>query len=273
MRTEATGYGAVLFAQETLKARGEDLDGRTCVVSGSGNVAIHSIEKVHQLGGTVVACSDSAGVVHDPKGIDLDLLKQIKEVERGRVSDYAERRGGAATYTEHGRIWDIPCDVAFPSATQNELTGRDAKALVENGCVAVSEGANMPATPEGVRIFQETGVALGPGKAANAGGVATSALEMQQNASRDSWSFAHTEERLAEIMANNRRGVRRAGQLRDGRQHRRVPQGGHGHGRARPGLSTVRALGAHFSTEGVVTPPWTHAQSPSSPSSSPSSCC
>ena len=199
VRTEATGYGAVLFAQEMLRARGEALDGRTCVVSGSGNVAIYAIEKVHQLGGTVVACSDSAGVVHDPDGIDLDLLKQVKEVERGRVSDYAERRP-SATYKEKGNIWDIACDVAFPSATQNELTGRDAKTLVGKGCIAVSEGANMPSTPEAVDLFHEAGVAFGPGKAANAGGVATSALEMQQNASRDSWTFAYTEDRLAEIM-------------------------------------------------------------------------
>jgi glutamate dehydrogenase (NADP+) len=199
VRTEATGYGAVLFAQEMLKARGEDLDGRTCVVSGSGNVAIYAIEKAHQLGGIVVGCSDSNGVIHDPKGIDLGLLKQIKEVERGRVSEYAERRG-SATYTEKGQIWEIPCEVALPSATQNELTGRDAKALVENGCIAVSEGANMPTTPEGVDVFQAAGVAFGPGKAANAGGVATSALEMQQNASRDSWTFSYTENRLAEIM-------------------------------------------------------------------------
>jgi len=201
VRTEATGYGAVLFAQEMLRARGDDLDGRTCVVSGSGNVAIYAIEKVHQLGGTVVACSDSNGVVHDPKGIDLDLLKEIKEVERGRVVDYAERRG-SATYAQRGCIWDIPCDVALPSATQNELTGRDAKRLVGNGCIAVSEGANMPSTPEAVDVFLAAGVAFGPGKAANAGGVATSALEMQQNASRDSWTFAHTEERLAEIMCS-----------------------------------------------------------------------
>ena len=199
VRTEATGYGAVLFAQEMLRARGEDLDGRTCVVSGSGNVAIYAIEKTHQLGGKVVACSDSSGVVHDPDGIDLDLLKQIKEVERGRISTYVERKP-SATYTDRGCIWDIPCDVAFPSATQNELTGRDAKALVANGCIAVSEGANMPSTPEAVDVFQEAGVAFGPGKAANAGGVATSALEMQQNASRDSWSFSYTEDRLAEIM-------------------------------------------------------------------------
>ncbi|MFP5320228.1 MAG: NADP-specific glutamate dehydrogenase [Acidimicrobiia bacterium] len=199
VRPEATGYGAVFFASEMLKARGSDLDGRTCVVSGSGNVAIYAIEKAHQLGAKVVACSDSDGVVHDPDGIDLELLKQVKEVERGRVRDYAERRP-SATCTPPGTIWDIPCDVAIPSATQNELTGRDAKALVTNGCIAVSEGANMPSTPEAVDVFQEAGVAFGPGKAANAGGVATSALEMQQNASRDSWTFAHTEARLAEIM-------------------------------------------------------------------------
>jgi len=199
VRTEATGYGAVLFAQEMLRARDQDLDGRTCVVSGSGNVAIYAIEKAHQLGGTVVACSDSGGIVHDPAGIDLDLLKQVKEVERGRVRDYAERRP-SATFTERGCIWDIPCQVALPSATQNELTGRDARALVANGCIAVSEGANMPSTPEAIDVFLQAGVAFGPGKAANAGGVATSALEMQQNASRDSWSFAYTEDRLAEIM-------------------------------------------------------------------------
>ena len=199
VRTEATGYGVVLFAQEMLRARGEGLDGRTCVVSGSGNVAIYAMEKVHQLGGTVVACSDSNGVVHDPDGIDLDLLKQIKEVERGRVRDYAERRS-SATYTDKGNIWEIECDVAFPSATQNELTGKDAKTLVGNGCTTVAEGANMPSTPEAVDVFHEAGVAFAPGKAANAGGVATSALEMQQNASRDSWTFAYTEDRLAEIM-------------------------------------------------------------------------
>jgi len=201
VRTEATGYGAVLFAQEMLRARGEDLEGRTCVVSGAGNVAIFAIEKLHQLGATVVACSDSGGVVHDPKGIDLDLLKENKLTRRGRVADYAEQRD-SATFIPHGRIWDIPCDLALPCATQNELTGRDAKALVDNGCIAVSEGANMPTTPEGVRVFQEVGIAFGPGKAANAGGVATSALEMQQNASRDSWTFAHTEDRLSEIMCS-----------------------------------------------------------------------
>jgi glutamate dehydrogenase (NADP+) len=199
VRTEATGYGTVYFLDEMLRARGDTLDGKSCLVSGSGNVAVYAIEKVHQLGGTVVACSDSDGVVHDPKGIDIELLKHVKEVERRRVSDYAQRRPDAS-YLAHGNIWDLPCDVALPCATQNELTGRDATALIKGGCSAVAEGANMPTTPEGARAFAEAGVAFAPGKAANAGGVATSALEMQQNASRDSWTFEHTEERLAEIM-------------------------------------------------------------------------
>ena len=201
VRTEATGYGAVYFLERMLDARGLDLDGRTCVVSGSGNVAIFAMEKIQQLGGTVVACSDSSGYVVDPKGIDLDALKEIKLQDRGRISDYAERRGDA-TFTAGGSIWDVPCDVALPCATQNELTGRDARTLIANGVVAVVEGANMPSTPEAVDLFLGAGIAFGPGKAANAGGVATSALEMQQNASRDSWSFAHTEERLAQIMAS-----------------------------------------------------------------------
>ena len=200
VRTEATGYGTAFFVDEMLKVRGQSLDGKSCVVSGSGNVAIYAIEKVHQLGGRVVACSDSNGFVHDPKGIDLALLKQVKEIERGRMSDYAERRGDAR-FIAQGTIWDIPCEVALPCATQNELTGRDAAMLIKGGCLAVAEGANMPTTPEGVRTFLDAGIAFGPGKAANAGGVATSALEMQQNASRDRWTFEHTEERLAEIMA------------------------------------------------------------------------
>jgi glutamate dehydrogenase (NADP+) len=200
-RTEATGYGAVFFLEEMLKARGKSLVGRTCVVSGSGNVAIYAIEKIHELGGKVIACSDSNGVVVDERGIDLALLKEIKEVERRRLKDYAERRPGVH-YLEGGSIWGIPCEVALPCATQNELTGKDAQTLVQNGCIAVAEGANMPTTPEGVRVFLEAGIAFGPGKAANAGGVSTSALEMQQNASRDSWTFEHTEERLRAIMVN-----------------------------------------------------------------------
>ncbi|MDH6131511.1 glutamate dehydrogenase (NADP+) [Kitasatospora sp. MAA4] len=199
-RTEATGYGNVLFTAEMLKKRGEDLDGQTVVVSGSGNVAIYSIEKAQALGANVVTASDSQGYVVDDKGIDVALLKQIKEVERGRVSDYAQRRGGSARYVAGGSVWDVPADVALPSATQNELGAEAAAALVRNGVKAVSEGANMPTTPEAVRILQEAGVAFGPGKAANAGGVATSGLEMAQNAGRDAWSFAQVEERLAGIM-------------------------------------------------------------------------
>ncbi|HLS98049.1 MAG TPA: NADP-specific glutamate dehydrogenase [Porticoccaceae bacterium] len=201
VRTEATGYGTVFFTQEMLKARGDSLDGKTLVVSGSGNVAIYAIEKAMEYGAKVIACSDSGGVVVDEAGLDLDLIKRIKEVERRRISVYADEKKGAR-YIEDGNIWSIPCQVALPCATQNELNGKDAKALVENGCIAVAEGANMPTTPEGIQIFQAAGIAYGPGKAANAGGVATSALEMQQNASRDSWSFEYTEKRLGEIMVN-----------------------------------------------------------------------
>ncbi|MFP4514136.1 MAG: NADP-specific glutamate dehydrogenase, partial [Acidimicrobiales bacterium] len=179
VRTEATGYGTVFFLQEMLAVKGLGLEGRTCVVSGSGNVAIYAIEKLIEDGATVVACSDSDGVIHDPAGIDLALLKQVKEVERARISEYADRKPGAA-YKDNAVIWEIACEVALPCATQNELTGRDAEKLIANGCVAVAEGANMPCTPEAVRAFQQAGVAFGPGKAANAGGVATSALEMQQ---------------------------------------------------------------------------------------------
>jgi glutamate dehydrogenase (NADP+) len=201
VRKEATGYGTVFFVEEMLKVRGQSLQGRTCLVSGSGNVALYAIEKVHQLGGKVVACSDSEGVIHDPSGLDFELLRQLKEEERRRVREYADRKPGT-TFLPHGNIWSLPCEVALPCATQNELTGRDAGLLLKNGCIAVAEGANMPTTPEGIRIFLEAGIAFGPGKAANAGGVATSALEMQQNASRDSWSFEHTEARLAEIMCH-----------------------------------------------------------------------
>ncbi|MGH3585873.1 MAG: NADP-specific glutamate dehydrogenase [Pseudonocardia sp.] len=199
VRREATGYGCTYFVEEMLRARGTSFDGKDVVVSGSGNVAIYTIEKVHQLGGRVVACSDSAGFVHDPKGIDLDLLKEIKEVRRDRISSYADQRKDAE-FVSGRTVWEVPCHVAMPSATQNELGEDDALALVRGGCVAVGEGANMPTTPAAVRVLQEAGVAFGPGKAANAGGVGASALEMQQNASRDSWSFAHSEERLRDIM-------------------------------------------------------------------------
>ncbi|MET7640631.1 NADP-specific glutamate dehydrogenase [Streptomyces sp. NPDC005438] len=204
-RTEATGYGCVMFTAEMLRARGTDLDGRRVAVSGSGNVALYAIEKAQQLGAKVLTCSDSGGYVVDEKGIDLPLLKEVKETSRGRVADYARLRGRDATYVPHDGNggpgpWQVPCEVALPCATQNELDEGAAAVLVRNGVQAVVEGANMPTTPEAVRLFQDADVAFGPGKAANAGGVATSALEMQQNASRDSWTFAHTEDRLAEIM-------------------------------------------------------------------------
>jgi glutamate dehydrogenase (NADP+) len=201
VRTEATGYGATFFVDEMLKVRKDSFEGKRCVVSGSGNVAIYTVEKIHQLGGKVVACSDSNGYVLDERGIDLALLKQLKEVERRRIKDYVQYRK-QAHYVEGGNIWEIPCQVAMPSATQNEITGKDAAVLVKNGCIAVGEGANMPTTPEGVRVFLDNKISYGPGKATNAGGVATSALEMQQNAVRDTWTFEYTEKRLAEIMRN-----------------------------------------------------------------------
>nr|WP_320049959.1 NADP-specific glutamate dehydrogenase [uncultured Desulfuromonas sp.] len=201
VRTEATGYGATFFVEEMLKVRGDSLEGKTCVVSGSGNVAIYTIEKIHQLGGKVVACSDSGGYIYDEAGLDLELIQQLKEIERRRIKDYLNYRKDAK-YVAKGNIWEVPCQVAMPSATQNEINGKDAAMLVKNGCIAVGEGANMPTTPEGVRVFQDAGIAYGPGKAANAGGVATSALEMQQNACRDSWTFEYTEERLQQIMRN-----------------------------------------------------------------------
>ncbi|MEX2542783.1 MAG: NADP-specific glutamate dehydrogenase [Trueperaceae bacterium] len=199
VRREATGYGCVYFVEEMLEVNGDSLEGKTCVVSGAGNVAIYTMEKLIELGAKVVACSDSQGVIHDPQGIELETVKRLKEVQRRRIAEYVgfhER----AEYQAGGNIWQIPCDAAFPSATQNELDGRDARALVENGCWAVGEGANMPSTPEAVETFLAAGIAFGPGKAANAGGVATSALEMQQNASRDAWTFEYTDERLRGIM-------------------------------------------------------------------------
>lgn len=198
-RKEATGYGTVFFTHEMLKARGDSLEGKKVVVSGSGNVAIYAIEKAHELGAKVIACSDSAGVIIHEAGIDLETVKRIKEVERRRIKAYLEVHKDAK-YVEDGNIWSVPCDIALPCATQNELNGKDAELLIKNGCIAVAEGANMPTTPEGIQVFQAAKIAYGPGKAANAGGVATSALEMQQNASRDSWSFDYTQKRLEEIM-------------------------------------------------------------------------
>lgn len=199
VRTEATGYGAVFFAQEMLKRTGEDIDGRRAVVSGSGNVAIYAIEKIGQLGGKAVTASDSSGYVVDEQGIDVELLKQIKEVERARISEYAERKPGAH-FVSGGSVWDVPAELAFPCATQNELDERGARALLDGGVRVVAEGANMPTTPEAVTLLQKSGILFAPGKAANSGGVATSALEMSQNASRDRWDFDHSEARLQAIM-------------------------------------------------------------------------
>jgi glutamate dehydrogenase (NADP+) len=227
VRTEATGYGLVYFLQEMLAARNHALEGRTCVVSGSGNVALHAIEKAQSLGARVIACSDSDGFVHEPDGLDLEALTQIKLVERGRVAHYAEARP-RARFVPHGNIWDVACDVALPCATQNELTARDARQLISNGCIAVAEGANMPTTPDAIRLLLDAGVAFAPGTAANCGGVATSALEMQQNASRDSWSFDYTaatrrhHARGPRPLPGDRRGVHRPGRLRGRREHLRA---------------------------------------------------
>lgn len=201
VRTEATGYGAVFFVDEMLGVHGETLEGKRVGVSGSGNVAIYAIDKARQLGATPVTASDSSGYVVDDAGIDVDLLRQIKEIERARISEYAARRSGAR-YVEGARPWEVPVDVAIPSATQNELEAEDARALVANGVRAVAEGANMPSTPEAIELFQSAGVLFGPGKAANAGGVATSALEMSQNAARQRWSFDDSEAKLRAIMAD-----------------------------------------------------------------------
>ena len=199
-RTEATGYGTVLFVAQMLHQRGEELDGQQVSVSGSGNVAIYAAEKAAALGAHVQTCSDSSGYVVDEKGLDIGLLKEIKEQRRGRISEYAERRGRSARFVPDGRVWDVPADVALPCATQNELTEADARQLVGNGVKAVAEGANMPTTPEAVELLREAGVAFGPGKAANAGGVATSGLEMRQNAARQPWPFERVEQELAGIM-------------------------------------------------------------------------
>ena len=205
LRTEATGYGTVFFTEHMLRAAGTSFDGTTVLVSGSGNVAIYAIEKVHELGGTVVGASDSGGSIYDPAGIDVQLLQDIKETKRERISNYADQRPGSH-YLADKPVWAVAektsVDVALPSATQNELDENGAATLIKAGVQVVSEGANMPTTPEAIRRLREAGVLFGPGKAANAGGVATSALEMQQNASRDSWSAEYTEQRLSEIMEN-----------------------------------------------------------------------
>ncbi|MBS5927670.1 MAG: NADP-specific glutamate dehydrogenase [Clostridium sp.] len=201
-RKEATGYGLVYFTEEMLKDNGTSFDGKTVVISGSGNVAIYATEKATELGAKVVALSDSNGYIYDPNGINLDVVKDIKEVKRGRIKEYADRVPGS-TYTEGCRgIWTIKCDIALPCATQGEVNAEAAKILVANGTIAVSEGANMPSTLEAIEVFQSNGLMFGPAKAANAGGVACSALEMSQNSMRLSWTFEEVDEKLQGIMKN-----------------------------------------------------------------------
>ena len=200
-RTEATGYGLLYFTEEMLKSNGQDIAGKTICVSGAGNVAIYAIQKAQQLGAKVVTCSDSTGWIYDPEGIDVALLKEVKEVKRARLTEYAAKRP-SAQYHEGRGVWTIKCDVALPCATQNELLIDDAKALVANGVIAVAEGANMPTTLEATKYLQENGVLFAPGKASNAGGVATSALEMSQNSERLSWTFEEVDSKLKNIMVN-----------------------------------------------------------------------
>ncbi len=200
-RTEATGYGLLYITEELLKSHGQDMAGKTCVVSGSGNVAIYAIQKAQQMGATVVTCSDSTGWIYDPEGIDVALLQEIKEVKRARLTEYAAAKP-SAEYHEGRGVWAIKCDIALPCATQNELQLEDAKQLVANGAIAVCEGANMPTTLEATKYLQENGVWFVPGKAANAGGVATSALEMSQNSERLSWTFEEVDSKLNQIMVN-----------------------------------------------------------------------
>ena len=202
-RTEATGYGLMYFTEEMLNCmKNDSLRGKTAVISGSGNVAIYATEKAQTLGANVVALSDSSGYVYDPAGIKLDVVKQIKEVERGRISEYAKRVEGATFTPGCKGIWTIPCDAAFPCATQNEIDGESAAALIKNGVKVVAEGANMPSTPEAIEAFQAAGVLFAPAKAANAGGVATSGLEMCQNSMRYSWTFEEVDAKLKGIMVN-----------------------------------------------------------------------
>ena len=200
-RKEATGYGLLYFTREMLKCNGHNIEGKIVAVSGAGNVAIYAIEKALQLGAKPVTCSDSTGWIYDPDGIDVELLKQVKEVRRARLTEYAAARPNAQ-YREGRGVWTVKCDIALPCATQNELTLADAQALVSNGCFAVAEGANMPTTLDATRYLQESGLLFCPGKAANAGGVATSALEMSQNSERLSWSFEEVDNKLKDIMVN-----------------------------------------------------------------------
>ncbi len=217
IRPEATGYGAVYFAEEMLKTRNEEIKGKRAAVSGSGNVAQYTVEKLIQLGAKVVTLSDSTGFVYDPDGIDMDKLQyvmELKNIRRGRIKEYADKYKGI--YTEGQRPWSVKCDLAFPSATQNEINEDEAKELVKNGCVVISEGANMPSTPEAVEVFLKSKVLFGPGKAANAGGVATSGLEMTQNSMRLPWSREEVDDKLHQIMINIHHTCMQHGQEKSG---------------------------------------------------------
>jgi glutamate dehydrogenase (NADP+) len=218
IRPEATGYGAAFFAEAMLKTRHRSLEGLKVTVSGSGNVAQHAVEKVNALGGKVVTLSDSDGFIHDPAGIDTEKLawvKELKNVRRGRIKDYANKYQ-TASYHAGKKPWEVRCDAAFPCATQNEISQADAECLVKNGCVCVSEGANMPSTPEAIKVFLDAKILFGPGKAANAGGVATSGLEMSQNSLRLSWPRDEVEERLHNIMMNIHESCLKYGTEKDG---------------------------------------------------------
>ncbi len=200
-RKEATGFGCVYFATEMLGVRDDSLEGKTCVVSGSGNVALYAMRKIQDLGGMVVACSQSDGTLYDPSGINFETVRMLKEVERKRLQEYVELHPNSE-FREGRKVWEVECDAAFPCATQNEILESDAQTLLANGCTLICEGANMPTHPDALKLFRDAGILFGPGKAANAGGVAVSALEMQQNAGWESWSFARVDNELKKIMTS-----------------------------------------------------------------------
>jgi glutamate dehydrogenase (NADP+) len=200
VRTEATGYGLIYFLEEMLKSKGESINGKTVISSGSGNVSIYAAQKCQELGATVIAVSDSNGYVHDPEGIRVDTVKRIKEVERGRIKEYVDEHPHATYHNDWKGIWSLNADIALPNATQNEIGEEEAEMLVNNGVIAVAEGANMPSTPEAIEVFLKNGVLFGPAKAANAGGVAVSGLEMSQNSQRVSWTFKEADDKLKGIM-------------------------------------------------------------------------
>ena len=210
VRPQATGYGLMYFVQEMLEGIGKKLDGQRVVISGSGNVAMYATKKAQELGATVIALSDSAGYIHAPNGVEFETVRQIKEIRRGRIKEYVQEHSDATYHEGSGGIWTLPTDIALPCATQNELDGESARALVENGCTVVAEGANMPSTPEAAHLFLDSGIAYGPGKAANAGGVSCSALEMTQNSIRMPWTFEEVDSKLKTIMQDIYRSASRA---------------------------------------------------------------